>query len=93
MSAAQQLTEDEAALYDRQLRLWGVEAQNRMLSSSLLIAGGFRGLAAEVSKNCVLAGVGKITLLDSEDVKESDLGANYFLREEEVGLKVSAESD
>lgn len=85
------LTEDEAALYDRQLRLWGVEAQNRMLGSNLLVVG-FRGVAAEVLKNTILAGVGAITMLDAEDVMEQDLGSNYFLREEDVGLKVSSPS-
>ena len=29
----------EAELYDRQIRLWGVEAQRRMTSSRVLIAG------------------------------------------------------
>ena len=28
-NAVATLTEDEAALYDRQIRLWGVEAQSR----------------------------------------------------------------
>lgn len=82
------ITEDEAALYDRQLRLWGVEAQNRMRNSSVLVYS-FRGVAAEITKNIVLAGVGNVTLLDERDVEEMDLGANYFLREEEVGKKVS----
>jgi molybdopterin/thiamine biosynthesis adenylyltransferase len=82
------ITEDEAALYDRQLRLWGVEAQNRMRNSSVLIYS-FRGVAAEITKNIVLAGVGNVTLLDEKNVEEMDLGANYFVREEEVGKKVS----
>lgn len=28
-STAMELTEDEAELYDRQIRLWGVESQKR----------------------------------------------------------------
>ncbi len=31
MRVDQVITEDEAALYDRQIRLWGVEAQKRYL--------------------------------------------------------------
>jgi ubiquitin-like 1-activating enzyme E1 A len=81
------ITEDEAALYDRQLRLWGVEAQNRMRNSSVLLYT-FRGVAAEIAKNVVLAGVGNVTLLDDKAVTEEDLGANFFLRENEVGQKV-----
>jgi ubiquitin-like 1-activating enzyme E1 A len=46
-------------------------------------------VAAEITKNIVLAGVGSITLLDAEDVRADDLGANFFLREEDVGTKVA----
>lgn len=81
------ITEEEAALYDRQLRLWGVEAQRKMQNAAVLIYG-FRGLAAEIAKNIVLAGVGKVTLLDEQDITEVDLGANFFLREEDVSQKV-----
>ena len=35
-----------------------------------------------------MAGVGRVTLLDGEDVAEEDLGANYFVREDDVGKKV-----
>jgi ubiquitin-like 1-activating enzyme E1 A len=47
-----------------------------------------RGLAAEVCKNIVLAGIGHLTILDPADVAEEDLGAGYFFREGEVGSKV-----
>ncbi|BGP24150.1 SUMO-activating enzyme subunit 1 [Rhodotorula toruloides] len=81
------ITEDEAKLYDRQLRLWGAAAQARMLASRVLVAGRFRGIAVDAVKNVVLAGVGQLTLLDGEDLMESDLGTNYFAREDEVGKK------
>ncbi|GAA6059903.1 hypothetical protein JCM10212_005286 [Sporobolomyces blumeae] len=79
------ITEDEAALYDRQLRLWGVEAQNRMRNASIVVAGRFKGLAAEVAKNIVLAGIGKLALVDDESIEWRDLGSNYWAREEDVG--------
>ena len=41
------LTEKEAAIYDRQIRLWGVEAQKRMQNSRVLFCG-FRATNAEV---------------------------------------------
>ena len=41
------LTAEEAAVYDRQLRVWGVEAQQRMRSSHVLVLG-CRGAAIEV---------------------------------------------
>lgn len=40
-----------------------------------------RGLAHEIAKNLVLAGVGSITLLDGSPVTESDLGCQFFLSE------------
>jgi molybdopterin/thiamine biosynthesis adenylyltransferase len=47
-----------------------------------------RGLATEVVKNIVLAGVGKLIIADNEEVKEEDLGTGFFLRDEDVGRKV-----
>jgi len=32
------ITEDEAALYDRQIRLWGLDAQKRLLYRSFTLA-------------------------------------------------------
>jgi len=83
------ISEDEARLYDRQLRLWGVEAQNRMRSSHILLCGQFRGISTEVAKNIVLAGVGRVTLLDQGEVEWEDLGSGYWLREEDIGKKVN----
>ncbi|KAG9296401.1 hypothetical protein G9A89_014993 [Geosiphon pyriformis] len=78
------LTEDEAELYDRQIRLWGIEAQQRMRNSNILIVG-MRGLSNEVCKNLVLAGVGAVTILDYQIVTEEDFGAQFFLRVEDLG--------
>ena len=84
------ITEDEAALYDRQLRLWGVEAQNRMRNSHVLLCGSFRGISTEVSKNIVLAGVGRVGLCDQGKVEWKDLGSGYWEREEDIGKYVSS---
>ncbi|KAI8928835.1 hypothetical protein BC831DRAFT_446751 [Entophlyctis helioformis] len=79
-----QLTVEEAKLYDRQIRLWGMEAQQRMRTSRILVAG-CTGLANEVLKNIVLAGVGSITVLDAGTVVPRDLGSQFFLRDSDVG--------
>ncbi|KZT28337.1 hypothetical protein NEOLEDRAFT_1058770 [Neolentinus lepideus HHB14362 ss-1] len=81
-----QITEDEAALYDRQIRLWGLEAQQRMRNATILIVN-LKGTATETIKNIVLAGVGKLIVVDGEDVKDEDLGAGFFFRDEDVGSK------
>ncbi|KIN96336.1 hypothetical protein M404DRAFT_1006843 [Pisolithus tinctorius Marx 270] len=81
-----QITEDEAAVYDRQIRLWGLEAQQRMRNATILIVR-LRGTATEAIKNIVLAGIGKLVLVDSDEVTDEDLGAGFFFREEDVGKK------
>jgi molybdopterin/thiamine biosynthesis adenylyltransferase len=59
-----------------------------MRTANILIIG-MRALANEVAKNLVLAGIGSLTILDSEDVVEDDLGAQFFISEEDVGINVS----
>lgn len=81
------LGEARAELYDRQIRVWGIEAQARMNSSRVLICG-MKGLHAEVAKNLVLAGV-NVTIQDSTLVDISDLGANCFLRVDDIGKNVA----
>ncbi|KZT44414.1 hypothetical protein SISSUDRAFT_1038925 [Sistotremastrum suecicum HHB10207 ss-3] len=80
------ITEDEAALYDRQIRLWGLDAQQRMRNGAFLVMR-CKGVATEAIKNIVLAGIGKLILVDPEDVTEEDLGAGFFFRDDDVGTK------
>lgn len=47
-----------------------------------------RSLANEIAKNLVLAGIGSLTVLDSEVVHEDDLGAQFFIGEEHIGMNV-----
>lgn len=101
------LTEEEASRYDRQMRLWGLEAQqryinmesvastsklkidefDRMRNATILVVR-LKGTATEAIKNMVLAGIGKLVIVDSENVTEEDLGAGFFFRDEDVGKKV-----
>lgn len=45
-------------------------------------------MANEVAKNLVLAGIGTLTIVDHETVKEEDLGAQFFVTEEHKGQNV-----
>ena len=76
-----ELTEDEHAIYDRQLRTWGLEAQKRMKISSVLLVG-IRGIAAEIAKNLVLTGIGELTILDDQLLSALDLASNFFTSEQ-----------
>eukprot|EP00931_Biecheleriopsis_adriatica_P054854 TRINITY_DN32321_c0_g1_i1.p1 TRINITY_DN32321_c0_g1~~TRINITY_DN32321_c0_g1_i1.p1 ORF type:complete len:348 (+),score=123.63 TRINITY_DN32321_c0_g1_i1:38-1081(+) len=79
---------DQVAVYDRQLRLWGVQAQQRLLNAKVLVWG-LEGSNVEACKNLVLAGV-SLTIRDHRSVTSADVGYNYFLRPEDVG-KLRAE--
>ncbi|CCI40408.1 unnamed protein product [Albugo candida] len=66
----------EAAVYDRQMRLWGVEAQQRLQRAQVLICG-MSVLGSEMSKNLVLSGI-NVTLQDDQEVS-SDCIESQFL--------------
>jgi ubiquitin-like 1-activating enzyme E1 A len=77
------LSEKEAAVYDRQLRLWGMKAQQRLMQSKVLVWG-LEGSNVEVCKNLILAGVA-LTVRDHRSVGNDDVDFNYFLRAEDLG--------
>lgn len=57
------LTGEEQALYDRQIRLWGVEAQRKLASSHVLLVCDMTCvLAQEIAKNIVLAGIARLVV-------------------------------
>ncbi|KAK7742078.1 E1 ubiquitin-activating protein aos1 [Cytospora paraplurivora] len=79
------ISNDEIALYDRQIRLWGMQAQQKIRNANVLLIT-MKALANEIAKNLVLAGIGSLTIIDHENVTEADLGAQFFLSEEEGHL-------
>lgn len=86
------LSADEIALYDRQIRLWGAQAQERIRSANILLIS-LRALGTEIAKNLTLAGISSLTIIDDDPVTEEDTGAQYFLREEDMGKPVSSTSN
>jgi molybdopterin/thiamine biosynthesis adenylyltransferase len=62
-----------------------------MRNAAILVVN-LRGVATETIKNIVLAGIGKLIVLDCEDVDAEDLGAGFFFRDEDVGRKVCLSS-
>jgi len=70
------ISEEQTAVYDRQLRLWGVQAQQRLLQSKVLVWG-LEGSNVEVCKNLILAGV-TLTVRDHRTVVLDDAAFNYF---------------
>src|SRR5208282_3078710 len=86
-STAGELSADEIALYDRQLRLWGIEAQNRMRKANVLLIT-MNALGNEIAKNLVLAGIGSLTVMDPDVVTEADVASQFLVMEEHIGKNV-----
>jgi ubiquitin-like 1-activating enzyme E1 A len=68
------LSADDFALYDRQIRLWGAQAQERIRNAHILLVS-LRALGTEIAKNLTLAGISSLTIVDDEPVTEEDLGS------------------
>ncbi|KAL4957786.1 hypothetical protein BDW69DRAFT_155724 [Aspergillus filifer] len=83
-SQDQSISADEIARYDRQIRLWGVQAQAKIQSANILLIT-FKALANEIAKNLVLAGIGSLTIIDDAVATEEDVGAQFFLTIDCVG--------
>ena len=79
------LSAEEAKLYDRGIRLWGVEAQQRLRESVVLVLG-MTEAAAELCKNVVLAGISKLVVAFADDLMDSTLkhGSNMFVLAEDA---------
>ncbi|XP_038893688.1 SUMO-activating enzyme subunit 1B-1-like isoform X2 [Benincasa hispida] len=88
----EELTEQETQLYDRQIRVWGADAQRRLSKAHVLVCG-MKGAVAEFCKNVVLAGIGSLTLVDNRLVTEEALSANFLIPPDEsvFGGKTVAE--
>lgn len=87
------LTVEELERYDRQIRLFGVEAQERLKNSRVLVVG-LGGLGCPASTYLVAAGVGEVILVDSEEVELSNLNRQVLHWTVDIGrLKVVSASE
>lgn len=78
-------TDEEAEVYDRQIRLWGIQTQQTIRAADILVIG-LDGIATEVVKNLVLTGINSITMIDDKLVTKFDMLSNLFTRNQ-IGLK------
>lgn len=79
-----ELTETENELYDRQIRLWGLESQKRLRTAKVLISG-LSGIGAEVTKNIILSGVHAVKLNDDKVVTEEDFCSQFLVPRSSLG--------
>ena len=75
----------------RQIGTWGLETMGKIMQMKVYLHG-LRGIGMEIAKNLALMGVGEITIEDEKVVAIEDLGANFFLTEDDVGNKTRAEA-
>ncbi|KAI7899270.1 ubiquitin-activating emzyme E1 [Cokeromyces recurvatus] len=83
MNVDSEQTIDEG-LYSRQLYVLGHEAMKKMSVAHVLVVG-LKGLGVEIAKNVVLAGVKSVTLWDPSPVQITDLSAQFYLTENDIG--------
>ena len=73
-------------MYSRQIVLLGLETMEKISKLSILIIGQ-RGLGVEVAKNIIVSGPYKVSIFDPINVEISDLGSNFYLKEEDIGKR------
>ncbi|CAL2040742.1 unnamed protein product [Caenorhabditis brenneri] len=71
-------------LYSRQIYTLGESAMVNLRTASVLISG-LGSVGVEIAKNLILGGVRHVTIHDTKLANWSDLSAQYYLREEDVG--------
>lgn len=74
---------------DSTLVTWTYSLLNlyRLRTSNILLIN-IKALANEIAKNLVLAGIGSLTIIDNEVVRDDDLGSQFFVSEEQIGSNV-----
>ncbi|PAA79657.1 hypothetical protein BOX15_Mlig027638g4 [Macrostomum lignano] len=77
VEAPTDITAQEAELYDRQIRLWGLDAQKRLRASRILMVGA-PPLTGEIAKNLVLAGIRSLTLMDDSPLSADDIDSSFI---------------
>lgn len=70
--------------YDRQLRLWGADGQQRLASAHVLLLRA-SATGAETLKNLVLPGVQRFTIVDDARVSRADVTNNFFVASSRIG--------
>lgn len=73
-------------IYQRTVSLVGEEAQMRLLSSRVIIFG-IGGVGGHLCEALARAGVGHLTLVDSDTVSESNINRQLFALHSTVGIK------
>jgi len=86
---AGEVNEEEERL-SRQKAAFGADTGARLKDINVLILG-CRGTGVEAAKNLILSNVGSVTMWDPTPATKEDLGANFYLCEDDVGKPRAAQ--
>ncbi|KAK0403088.1 hypothetical protein QR680_016712 [Steinernema hermaphroditum] len=78
-------------LYSRQIYALGESAMMHLRKSSVLISG-MGAVGVEIAKNLILGGVRRVTIQDTKNATYTDLSAQYYLGEKDIGTNRAASS-
>eukprot|EP00775_Hariotina_reticulata_P012383 gene12383-12517_t len=84
MSDQQQQDANKSKRYDRQIRIWGAEGQQRLENSRIALLN-CSPTGSETLKNLVLGGIASFTIVDGQKVEARDLGNNFLVDEAGLG--------
>jgi molybdopterin-synthase adenylyltransferase len=80
------LSERERERYRRQILLFGEEGQERLSEAEIFIAGA-GGLGSPVALYLAVAGVGTLTVVDSDVVDQTNLNRQVLHRDRDIGTR------
>ncbi|KAI4465828.1 ubiquitin-activating enzyme e1 [Holotrichia oblita] len=83
-----ELSAIETELYDRQIRLWGIESQEKLRAANVLLIG-IRGLGSEIAKDILLSGINSLTILDNGIVTKEEQLVNFLLTPDLLGKNIA----
>jgi adenylyltransferase/sulfurtransferase len=86
------LTENELKRYERQIRIFGVDGQERLKNAKVFVAGA-GGLGSAISIYLAAAGIGMIRIVDHEKIELSNLNRQILHCDEDVGKEKAASAE
>jgi len=82
------LSERDLERYERQIRIFGKEGQEKLKKAKVFI-GGAGGLSASVSLYLAAAGIGRIRIVDHDTIKLSNLNRQVLYADDDLGKRKS----
>ena len=86
------LTENELKRYERQIRIFGADGQERLKNAKVFVAGA-GGLGSAISIYLATAGIGRIRIVDHEKIELSNLNRHILHCDEDVGREKAASAE